>query len=116
LSILRDQTQKIRRNKMEDFKPMDELRKLVEENGDEVGQGSTECDLFHVDHTNCDGCKYNLGCAKLSHLGLIMLLPAMYNPTSFDDFLNMTQKMTNLQKRVMEAKSMEELKGIPMGS
>ena len=88
---------------------MDEIKKTVMAGGDEVAQGTTEYDIYRLDHSNCDGCKYNLGCAKTVRVALLILLPISYKPKDFNDFAVMMDKMTKLNRRVMEAKSMEEL-------
>ena len=98
----------------EEMKPTDMMKEIVILNGDSVEMGEPTCVLWKADHPNCRGCPSGLGCRKVVMLGLVLLSSSAYTPTSYDDFVKMTDRISGLHKRIIEAKTEEELEEIPM--
>ena len=90
-----------------------DIQQLVKENGDEVAIHEPPCILWKADHSNCSGCQYELGCAKVVRLMLIMLTPTMYNPKDYSDYSKMQERLQDLNGRVLKAKTVGELHLIP---
>jgi len=99
---------------MEDLNLSEEAQKLVELAGDPVGIDSGDCILWKVDHPNCAGCQYELGCGKVVRLMATMLIPMMYEPKGFDDFARMNSRVQELMDTVLKVESIEELHKLPM--
>ena len=91
----------------------DSMQELVSARGDKVSIHTQECILWKLEHSNCFGCPSELGCGKVVHLMLLMMLPMMYKPSNFEDFQKMQQRITELQDRVLQAQTADELKEIP---
>ncbi len=96
---------------MSDFS--EEIQKLVESNGDKVGIHGADCVVWKLNHNNCFGCEYELGCGKLVHLMLVLMLPMVYKPNSYDDFVRMGTRIEELNKLTLDAKTVGELKAVP---
>lgn len=67
--------------------PMDVVAEMVRKSGVRVDKGSEYCKRHTEVHTNCAGCESYEGCTAVCDIGLIMMYPLMYKPTSFEDFL-----------------------------
>ena len=100
---------------MEDIKLGDELRELIETGGDTVGMNSKDCVIWKLEHKNCKNCPTELGCGKVVRLMSLMLLPSMYQPQSYDDFAQMQNRISELQKKILDAKTVDTLLSIPQG-
>lgn len=70
------------------------IGELLESHGYKIGNGSVDCTQWKLDHSNCVGCPYELGCSKQVRLMLLLLMPMAYEPKSFNDFLAMQQRIT----------------------
>ena len=90
-----------------------EIQDMVRLLGDEVAIHEPPCVLWKSEHENCTGCKYELGCCKTVKIMAIMLIPAMYTPTSFADHQAMQDHILKLMDLIIEAKTVEELKLVP---
>ena len=82
-----------------------ELKTLVEDSGFKIGMGSDECTIYKTEKGNCFGCNFEVGCSKLSTLMNISMLPMMYKATSFTDFQRITNRVSELTKMAMAAKT-----------
>ena len=91
----------------------EDIQKLVEQNGDKVGLDTQECVIWKLKHPNCFGCPSELGCGKVVHIMLLMMIPMTYKPNSFDDFSKMHQRISELQVQVLKTDNLETLKKIP---
>jgi hypothetical protein len=98
---------------MAEFDLASEMEDLVTKNGDEVGIHSSYCVEWKLNHESCKGCKYQLGCGKAVHLMGVMLLPMMYEPKNFEDYSKMQNRIQELIEMTLNAKTVEELKGVP---
>ena len=81
--------------------------------GDKVSIHTEECVLWGLSHPNCFGCPSELGCGKALKLAMVSMLPMMYQPKSFEDFQRMETRIQELQERVTNCKTPEELKEVP---
>ncbi len=91
----------------------DNMIELVRSLGDAVAIHEPPCVLWKADHENCVGCEYELGCGKVVHLMLVMMMPMQYTPSGFDDYQKMQERIDDLMARAMEAKTIDELKAVP---
>ena len=91
----------------------DAYRDLVEKSGYTVGVGSVDCTVFKTDHRSCTGCQHEMGCNKLARLMLVGLIPLGYTPASFADHQAMMGRMNELSRGIMDAETVEQLKGLP---
>ncbi len=91
----------------------DEYQKLVEELGHPVHMHTPLCDSWKEEHGKCFGCESELGCSLISHLMLIAMIPMSYSPKSFEDHQRMSQRMQELQKLALAAKTADELRKVP---
>lgn len=85
----------------------------VRANGDEVAIHTEKCVLWGLEHPDCVGCSSILGCCKAVNLILRMMIPLMYQPKSFDDFVRMEKRIQELNDRILNAKTLDELKAVP---
>lgn len=93
---------------------LDLLWELVELSGSSIGMNGPVCLIWKADHKNCAGCPSEVGCGKLARLGLLILTTAArYSPRSFEDFQSMQSRINYLKEKILEAKTLEELKAIP---
>jgi len=98
---------------MENRRSFDDCRDIIEKAGYPVGQGSVDCTIFKIDHPNCIGCQYELGCAKGVRLMMVAMMPMSYHPTSFADYQAMMERIHELTQLIMDAGTVEQLQGIP---
>ena len=91
----------------------DEMTKLVISKGDAVAIHEPPCVLWKVDHDNCEGCQYELGCSKVVRLLLVITTPLIYTPKDYDDFVKMEERIQELMDKVLKAKTPAELKALP---
>lgn len=98
---------------MEELSISEEMQKIVEINGDEVGIHSAPCITFKAEHKNCAGCQYELGCGKVVRLMSIMLIPQMYEPKDYADFAKMNDRIQELMGKTLKSKTTSELMTIP---
>lgn len=98
---------------LEEKQPSELYQELVENNGDEVRIHTQECVLWKVEHENCFGCPYELGCGKTVRLMLAGMQPTIYQPTTYNDFAEMQNRIAKLQDKTLKAKSVGELRAIP---
>lgn len=85
-------------------------KELIEAAGGVVGKDSDECALYKAEHSNCKGCKYELGCCKLASMGLLATLTTLYEPKSFDDYLQTSGRCSKIMKDIIEAQTTDEVK------
>jgi hypothetical protein len=91
-----------------------EFVELVQSNGDNVALHSPECVIWTLEHNKCcNGCPSELGCNKAIKMTLIAMIPKIYHPKDYNDFVNMENRIQDLLKKTLEAKSPEELTKIP---
>ena len=88
---------------------MEEVRKFVVDNGDDVGMGEPVCLIHKADHNNCEGCPSELGCSKYSALLLNHLDTIMYKPNSFDDYKAMNERVASTMARILKSKTPDEV-------
>ncbi len=92
-------------------------RKLVEdmvrESGNEVLMDTLKCILWQNGHKNCKGCPSELGCNKFVRIRLLFLTTLTYWPSSFEDFQKMSNRIDELVKMNLNAKTIEELNKVP---
>jgi len=81
---------------------MDDVKKLVELQGDTVKQGEQECREWHLTHENCTGCPYELGCSKAAGIGLTILSSNEFNSDTIQETID----------KFLASKSVKELKTI----
>lgn len=98
---------------MEDNKISEGMAKLVRERGDKVSIHTEECVIWGLEHPNCVGCSSELGCGKVVKMLLVMMLPMIYESKNFEDFQKMQQRIEKLQEKILHARSIKELKGVP---
>ncbi len=68
--------------------PMDYVRDLVILNGDKIEQGTQQCKEWQFNHKNCFGCQSELGCAKMVHIGLIILASNENNGDKIEELID----------------------------
>jgi hypothetical protein len=83
---------------------MNDIKRLVELEGDAVRQGGKECKDWLSTHKNCSGCPYEVGCFKVVSIGLTLMASTEFNRDSIRETTN----------RLMASKSVKELKEIPI--
>ena len=88
------------------------LQEMVEQHGDSVASRTKVCVLWKMEHPNCFGCSSELGCCKVLKLVHVMTIYSMYEPKSFDDFEKMHQRITKLNKLILNTRTIEELNAI----
>ncbi len=88
------------------------IQKLVEQHGDRVAIDTKECVLWKMEHSDCVGCPSELGCSKTVKMMLTMMMPMMYEPKSFDDFERMHRRIAELNHRILNAKTREEVDAV----
>ena len=81
---------------------MDDVKYLVEAQGDAVRQGTKECKDWRLTHENCFGCPYELGCGKSVSIGLTILSSNEFNG----------DKIQETMDKLLAAKSTKELMSI----
>jgi len=91
----------------------DDFEELVRSLGDEVWIHTARCQIWKAKHPNCCGCPSELGCGKVVHLLGVVCHSMTYQPTSFEDYQKMENRITELQQRILKAKTPEELRAIP---
>lgn len=91
-----------------------EWKEIVESSGYKVGVDSDECAIYTTQHSKCVGCEYEVGCGKYVALGINALSILLYKPTDFNDHLTMSKHVRKITKMIMDAKTPEELKAIPL--
>ena len=89
-----------------------DIQELVELNGDKIGIHSADCVLWKIDHENCKGCQYELGCAKSVKMLLLVMNP--YEPRGYTDYAKIQERIAELTDRTMAAKTIKELQSIPL--
>jgi hypothetical protein len=87
---------------------------LIRNTGLEVGIDTIKCDVWKQHNPNCKGCDCELGCGKVVRLEALAFTSVVYTPTSFLDFQQMHQRILELQELIIEAKTADELKVIPI--
>jgi hypothetical protein len=89
--------------------------KGIEEQGFKCNKDTPECVIYLNEHpdTHCEGCPTEMACRKYVRMELTMLLPMMYTPKDFNDFQVMNNRVVELLKMIMEAKTIDELMNIP---
>ena len=96
---------------MADMDLTKEIQMLVESGGDEVAIHEPPCITWKIDHENCHGCPYGLGCGKVVNIILLMVDP--YQPKDYDDYARKQERIQGLIDRVLKATTEDELKLIP---
>jgi hypothetical protein len=86
---------------------------LVRKGGDKVSIHTEECVLWGLEHSNCEGCSSELGCAKVTRYMLVGMLPVIYQAKGFEEFLKMQEHISEVQEKILNAKTPEDLKKIP---
>lgn len=87
------------------------LRKTVEEKH-LVAIKTAHCREWKTNHSNCNGCLSELGCAIYVGLKMIPLIYGMYRPTSIADFEAQSQLIQEKMKNIMGAKTPDEARAI----
>ena len=90
----------------------DDFKEIIEESGFEVGVNSDECVIYRTEHPNCFGCDYKIGCDKYVLIKLALLSSTLYTPKDYDDCLKMNSRIGENIKKILDAKTEEELKNI----
>ena len=83
------------------------LKELVKE---EIGVESDECAIYKAEHSNCNGCKYELGCGKYVALLMVSLQSSLYKPKDFMDSITTGKSVAKLMAQIIKAKTNDELK------
>jgi len=86
------------------------LKEIIQEAGSEVGMDSDECILHRAEHPNCLGCKYELGCNKLTALMSLHVSQVLYRPKNFDDFLESGKRVAGIMDKIMKATTCDEVR------
>jgi len=90
---------------------------LVRSHGDKADIYTAECEIWKLEHHNyptCDGCPSQLGCTKAVQIALVDMIPLIYHPKDYDDFVKMRNRMDKLVYDILNAKTLEEVKTIPV--
>jgi len=90
----------------------EEMQELVRKNGDEVNIHTTECVLWKTEHENCFGCPSEIGCSKAVCLLGIAMRPMMYNPTDYEDYERMSNKVVKDMDFILKANTRDEIRSV----
>lgn len=86
---------------------------LIRETGLKVSLDTITCELWRESHLNCEGCELELGCGKVVRIMMLSAHHLVFQPRTFTDYQEMLRRISELIKKVMEAKTTNELKDIP---
>jgi len=85
---------------------------LVKSRGFRYEKDTEYCKKHHETHLDCLGCESKEGCDAVVKIGLIMITPMMYKPTSFEDFLKMQAHIDSEMRKILKVKEDEVLPGV----
>jgi hypothetical protein len=89
---------------------MEEVKKILEAKGEAPQINEPTCVIWKADHKTCFGCMSELSCSKFIRLNLAMLEPMMYTPKNYGEFLQQNTRIENLISKILDAKTINELK------
>jgi hypothetical protein len=92
--------------------PMDVIKADLEKTNSPAGIGEPHCLIHRANHSDCRGCQTELGCCKLSGIGLLLLQAQIYQPKSFIDSMEMTNTLAELSGKILDATSVEEVRSL----
>jgi len=88
--------------------------KIVKEHGDQPLIGKPESEKWLTEHGSCKGCPSEVACGKVKLISIILHTPQIYEPNSFQDFLEMQKWMKETINKILGAKTLKELENIPV--
>jgi len=89
------------------------IQDLVEQKGNAVGIHSAHCVTWKLDHENCIGCEFEIGCSKLTHIMLVMVGASLYPPTDYESFTKQQNHVRELTEKILTAKTKKQLEALP---
>lgn len=95
---------------MENAEMVKELVKL--RTGQEPQINEPTCVIWQAEHKDCIGCSSNLSCGMMSSVMMVVLKSMLYEPKDFDDFLKTQDYVSKMTNKILNAKTVEELKAI----
>jgi len=82
---------------------------LIKSHGTEIWAGNQKCKEWKKKHGSSKGCPSELGCHKLLLIIHTVEMANMWNPTSFQDFLERDMWIKTTIKQILEAKNLKTL-------
>ena len=91
----------------EKFSPLDAVTDLVRKSGKRVDRGSAYCKQFVATHENCLECESKEGCDAVVQIGIVMMYPILYKPTSFKEFLEQEAWIKDKLKKILDGEKVD---------
>jgi len=85
---------------MEDARGM--VMELLEAAGFRNVMGSKYCESHQSSHKNCGGCEGEQSCTRAAMMMIVLLIPKLYKPSGFDDFMKMDSYVKGSMKQIVD--------------
>ncbi len=90
----------------------DRIKKMIEDNGDQVMIVQPQCFNWLRNHKNSKDCPYELGCAKLTFIMRALAARRRYEGKSLLDNMKTEEWLKEKVEEILSKKTLEELKNV----